>query len=71
VEPAGVGGNLLMRVGAGSEEVTQFIVASTEPVSRSWALEPTHRLASTLDATVILLQSIVEVAAGAVLHAFT
>ena len=60
-----------MRAGAGTEEVTQFIVASTEPVSRSWALEPTHRLVSTFDATVILLQSIVQVAAGAVLHAFT
>jgi hypothetical protein len=43
-----------MRAGAGTEEVTQFIVASTEPVSRSWALEPTHRLVSTFDATVIL-----------------
>jgi hypothetical protein len=71
VEPAVVGGSLLMRAGAGTEEVTQFIVASTEPVGRSWALEPTHRLISTLDATVILLQSIVEVAAGAVLHAST
>jgi hypothetical protein len=56
---------------SGTEEVTQFIVASTEPVRRSWALEPTHRLVSTFDATVILLQSIVQVAAGAVLHAFT
>ena len=60
-----------MRAGAGTEEVTQFIVASTEPVSRSWAFEPTHGLVSTFDATVILLQSIVQVAAGAVLHAFT
>jgi hypothetical protein len=60
-----------MRAGAGAEEVTQFIVASTESVGRSRALEPTHRLISTFDATVILLQSIVEVAAGAVLHAFT
>jgi hypothetical protein len=60
-----------MRAGAGTEEVTQFVVASTEPVSRSWALEPTHWLVSTFDATVILLQSIVEVAAGAVLYAFT
>jgi hypothetical protein len=60
-----------MRAGAGTEEVTQFIVASTEPVSRSWAFEPTHGLVSTFDATVILLQSVVQVAAGAVLHAFT
>jgi hypothetical protein len=60
-----------MRAGAGAQEVTQFIVASTEPVGRSGTLEPTHRLISTFDAAVILLQSIVEVAAGAVLHAFT
>src|SRR3954468_18871001 len=71
VEPAVVGGNILMGTGAGTKEVAQFIVASTEPLSRSWALEPTHRLVSTFDATVILLQSIVEVAAGAMLHAFT
>src|SRR5580693_10465874 len=71
VEPTVVGGSLLMRAGAGTEEVTQFIVASTEPVGRSWAFETTHGLVSTFDATVILLQSIVEVAAGAVLHAFT
>jgi hypothetical protein len=37
VEPAVVGGNMLMRAGAGTEEVTQFIVASTKPVGRSWA----------------------------------
>ena len=59
---------MLMRTGAGTEEVAQFIVASTEPVSRSRALEPTHRLVSTFDATVILLQSIVEIAAGAMAH---
>ena len=71
VEPAVVGGNMLMRAGPGTEEVAQFVVASTKPVSRSWALKPTHRLISTFDATVILLQPIVQVAAGAVLHAFT
>jgi hypothetical protein len=61
---------MLMRTGAGTKEVTQFIVASTEPLSRSWTLEPTHRLVSTFDATVILFQAIVEIAAGAVLHGF-
>jgi hypothetical protein len=59
VEPAVVGGNMLMRAGAGTEEVTQFIEASTEPVSRSWAFESTHGLVATFDATVVLLQSIV------------
>ena len=70
-EPAVVSGNMLMGTGAGPQEVAQFIVAPTEPLSRSWALEPTYRLVSTFDAAVILFQSIVEVAAGAVLHAFT
>jgi hypothetical protein len=71
VEPAVVGGNLLMGTRAGTKEITQFLVASTEPLSRSRALEPTHWLVSTFDAAVILLQSIVEIAAGAVLHGFT
>jgi hypothetical protein len=35
VKPAVVGGNMLMRAEAGTEEVAQFIVASTEPFSRS------------------------------------
>ena len=71
MKPARVSGSMLLRAGGGTEQVTQFIVASTEPARRSWALEPTHRLVSTFDAAVILFQSIVEVAAGTVLHAFT
>jgi hypothetical protein len=62
---------MLVRVGAGTEEVTQFIEASTEPVSRSWAFESTHGLVATFNATVILLQPIVEIAVGAMLHAST
>lgn len=54
---------------AGTEEVTEFVVASTEPPGRVRALEPAHRLVAPLDAAVILLQSVVEIAAGAVLHA--
>jgi hypothetical protein len=53
---------------AGVEEVAELIVASIEPVGGSWALEPTHRPIPTFDATVILLQPIVEIAAGSVLH---
>ncbi len=63
--------NMLMGTGAGTKQVTGFIVASTEAVSRWWALEPTHRLVSTFDAAVILFQALVEVAAGAVLYGFT
>jgi hypothetical protein len=51
--------------------ITQFVVASTKPFSRLRALEPTHRLVAAFDATVILLQSIVEKVAGAMLHGFT
>jgi hypothetical protein len=69
VEPAVAGGRMLM--GAGTEEITQFIVASTEPVSRSLALEPKHLLVTTFDVSVILLQSIVEITADVMLHAFT
>jgi hypothetical protein len=54
VEPTVVGGNIICEGGTG-EEVAQFVVTSTKPVSRWWALKPTHRLISTFDATVILL----------------
>src|ERR1700723_2279794 len=67
-EPAVVGGHVLMGTGAGTKEATQFIIASTEPTCRSWALEPAHRLVTTFDATVILFQAIVEIAAGAMAH---
>ena len=56
------GGNMLMRAGSGTEEVAQFVEAATEPVSRSWALEPTRRLTATFDAKMTLPQSIVEIA---------
>ena len=67
-EPAVVGGHVLMGTSAGTKEATQFIIASTEPTCRSWALEPAHRLVTTFDATVILFQAIVEIAAGAMAH---
>jgi hypothetical protein len=63
-EPPVVGGNMVMGAEARTEEVTRFIEASTEPVSRSWALKSTHGLVATFDATLILLQSIVEAALG-------
>ena len=55
-----------------TEEVTQLVEdAPTEPVSRSWAFGATPGLVATFDATAILLQSIVEIAVGAMLHAST
>ena len=63
---------MLMRAGTGTEEVTQLVEdAPTEPVSRSWAFGATPGLVATFDATAILLQSIVEIAVGAMLHAST
>jgi hypothetical protein len=53
---------------AGTEEVTQLIVAATEFASRSWALEPAHRTVATFDAAMILLQPVVEILAVAVPH---
>ena len=62
------GGNMMMGAEAETEEVPQFVVASTEPPCRVRALEPAHWLVAAFDATMILLQSVVEVTAGAVLH---
>ena len=52
-EPAVGGGHMLMWAGPGAEEVTQLTVASTEPVSRSWALEAKHSLVAAFDTAVI------------------
>ena len=46
VEPAGVGGNMLMRTKAGTEEVAQFIVVSTEPVGSVRAHASKYNLGS-------------------------
>src|SRR3954470_21346000 len=56
---------MLMGTGAGSEEVVQLVVGATELVGRSGALEPAHRAIAPFDATVILLQSVVEILAVA------
>jgi len=44
--------------------VAEFVVASTKPGSRLAALESAHRLVSTLDAAMVLLNPVVEIAAG-------
>ena len=48
--------------------VAQFVVSSTEPGGRSGALEPAHRPVSTFQAAVVLFQSVISVAAGAMAH---
>jgi nicotinate dehydrogenase subunit A len=57
VEPAVVGGDLLIGSGAGTEKATQLVVGAKEFASRPWALEPAHRTVAAFDAAMILLQS--------------
>src|ERR1700722_6478351 len=68
VEPAVVGGDLLIGSGAGTEKATQLVVGATEFASRSWALEPAHRTVAAFDAAMILLQSVIEILAVAMAH---
>jgi hypothetical protein len=65
VEPAVVGGDLLMGSGAGTEKVTQLVVGPAEYANRSWVLEPTHRTVAAFDTAMILLQSVIEILAVA------
>jgi hypothetical protein len=65
VESAVVGGDLMIGLGVGTEEITQLVVSATEFASRSWAIEPARRTVAAFDAAMILLQSIVEVLAVA------
>ena len=67
-ETSAAGGNMLAVASAGAKVVAQFIVASTEPCGRAEALEAAHTSNATFDAAMILLQSVIPEAAGAVLH---
>src|SRR4051795_13022490 len=69
-QPAAIGGNVLVRTGAEAEEVSEFVVTSAEPGGRSWALEAPHGPVAAFDAPVVLLQPVIQVAAGAVPHPF-
>ena len=51
--------------GSGAEEVAEFVVASTKSVSGAWALESAHRSIAAFDTTMLLLQSVIQVAVGA------
>ena len=53
---------------AGAKDVTQLVVALAEPASGAWTLEPTHRPVAAFDAAMVLLQTIIQVAAGTVPH---
>src|SRR3954451_11916287 len=57
-----------MAAGARAEEVAQFIVSPAEPGGRSGAFEAPHGSIAAFDATVILLQPVIQVGAGSVSH---
>ena len=65
MEPAVFGGDLLIGSGAGTEEVTQLVVGTTEFAGRSRALEPAHRTAAAFDTAMILLQAVIKILAVA------
>ena len=54
-----IGGNVLVRMRAGTEEVSQFIMAAAEPGGRSRALEAPHGAVSAFDAAVVLLDGLI------------
>jgi hypothetical protein len=71
LESAVRGGNVLGVAGARTEVVAHFVIAATEPRGRPGALEAAHRPVSAFQASMILFQSVVPVAAGAVAHFLT
>ena len=68
MQSAVIGGDWLVVTWTGMEEIAEFIVASTEPCRGPGTLESAHGLVSAFDATVILLQSVVEIAARAMAY---
>jgi hypothetical protein len=61
-------GTLLLHGGMDPKELAHFIKSATKACCRGRTSEPTHRVIALLDATVVLLQSIVEIAIGPVEH---
>src|ERR1700746_954558 len=55
-------GNMLAHAGAAAQEVSELVVAAAIPPRRSSALQSQHRSTSALDAAVILLKSVVQIA---------
>jgi hypothetical protein len=54
-----IGRNVLVRMRAGTEEVSQFIMAAAEPGGRSRALEAPHGPVAAFDAPVVLLDGLI------------
>jgi hypothetical protein len=55
-------GNTLAHAGPAAQEVSELVVAAAIPPRRSSALQSKHRSTSALDAAVILLESVVQIA---------
>src|SRR6201984_3646835 len=55
-------GNTLAHAGPAAQEVSQLVVAAAIPPRRSSALQSKHRSTSALDAAVILLKSVIQIA---------
>ena len=53
--------NILVVTGSAAEEVAEFIMLSAEPVGRVMLFEATHTSDPSLDPTVILLKSIIQI----------
>ena len=64
MQPAVIGGNMVLRLERGRRTFSGFIVTSTEPTSGANAFEAAHGLVAALDAAMILLSSVVEIAVG-------
>ena len=64
LQSATSGGNVLVVMESRTEMVAQFVVSSTEPRGGSGTLKAAHRPVSAFQATMVLFQSIVFVAAG-------
>ena len=65
-QAAAVSRNMLVVAGAEAEEVAELVIAATEPLRRSEALEPPHTSCAPFDAAVVLLQPVILVRAGPV-----
>jgi hypothetical protein len=64
-------GNTLAHAGPAAQEVSELVVATAIPPRRSSALQSKHRSTSALDAAVILLKSVVQIATCAMPHMAT
>ena len=63
-------GNMLAHAGPAAQEVSELVVAAAIPPRPSSALQSKHRSTSALDAAVILLKSVVQIATCPMLHMF-